>query len=116
MPITGKPGPAGGLAISVRQHSAYQRKTLLERLRHRIAVVPAVRFTRPGARGMPDKAISSRCRTKVQGLDATKSGRRASLSADGYSSPVPVAANRSAASSMNALTKGETCRLLGYTA
>jgi glutathionyl-hydroquinone reductase len=32
------------------------------------------------------------------------------------SSPVPVAANRSAASSMNSLTKGETCRLLGYTA
>jgi hypothetical protein len=29
---------------------------------------------------------------------------------------VSVAANRSAASSMKALTKGETCRLLGYTA
>jgi len=49
MPMTGKPGPGGVLAIGVRQHSVYQRKTLLERLRHRMASVPAVSFTRPGA-------------------------------------------------------------------
>ncbi len=48
MPMTGKPGPAEVLAIGVRQQSVYQRKTLLERRRDRMASVPAVSFTRPG--------------------------------------------------------------------
>jgi hypothetical protein len=46
--MTGKRGPAAVLAIGVRQQSVYQRKTLLERRRHRMASVPAVSFTRPG--------------------------------------------------------------------
>ena len=45
--MTGKRGPRG-VAIGVRQQSVYQRKTLLERRRHRMASVPAVSFTRPG--------------------------------------------------------------------
>jgi hypothetical protein len=45
---TGKHGPAAVLAIGVLQQSVYQRKTFLERPRHRTASVPAVSFTRPG--------------------------------------------------------------------
>jgi hypothetical protein len=40
--MTGKRGVAAVLAIGVRQQSVYQRKTLLERQRHRMASMPAV--------------------------------------------------------------------------
>jgi hypothetical protein len=46
--MTGKRGPAAVLAIGVRQQSVYQRKTLLEKRRHRMASVPAVSFMRAG--------------------------------------------------------------------
>jgi len=45
--MTGKRGPAV-LPIGVRQHSVYQRKTLLEKCRQRTASVPAISFAGRG--------------------------------------------------------------------
>jgi len=66
-PTTGKRGPAAVLPIGVRQQSVYQRKTLLEKRRHRTASVPAVSFTRPvGIRKMsvPPAASSTSGRSR----------------------------------------------------
>jgi hypothetical protein len=70
MPTTGKCGQAAVLAIGVRQHSVYQRKTLLERLRHRSVSVPAVSVTRPG-RHVED--VRSACRVEhVRPIEETR--------------------------------------------
>jgi hypothetical protein len=59
------------LAIGVRQQSMYQRKTLLERRRHRMACVPVVIFTRPGGiwkMSVPPAGSSTSARSRKRAI------------------------------------------------
>jgi hypothetical protein len=75
-----------------------------------------VRSEKCDVQTLPNEATRSRCDPKANRGPACQPKRWLNTATPCQSSPVPAAANRSAASSMNSLTKGETCRLLGYTA
>jgi len=101
-PRTGKRGVEAALAIGVRQHSAYQRTTLLEKRRQRTAPAPAVSSTRPDGylenvsaacvvkRIRPLKEFGE-CLTVLAVADEAEAGRRRNIARDAAHAAAPAA-------------------------